>query len=477
MNRTQNSSNSEFRFKLGAVFPDFQCTSSESNSTLHKHLDSTSGWTVFFSCGPCFNPVAFTELKQLHGLTEKFTSIGISLLGVSNGPVSKHDEWLRSICDSTSIGFPIILDESFEVAAKLGILDPLAANPPSMANFISVVGPDKTNRLSVLYPPAVGRNFLEVLRFVESLLLTRDFSLATPVNWTAGNRVVVAPKLSNDEAAKLFKHFWIFPMPSGKGYLRFVDCPVLASESHVHSQQVAGNVSDEHVQDESFRVELGAFMPDFECKTTKGTFSFHEYLDQLPAWTVLFSHPSDFTPVCTTELGACHELSKEFAQLGVKLIGLSCDEVESHHAWSKDILAFNGSEGESLSFPMIADPTRSIATLLKMLDPLERDGDGIPLSARCLFLIDPKRRLRLALNYPATTGRNFMELLRVVHAVMLDDGTIGFPGTWSPVDPVLSLSRNHQCEKNDSDSQLTGTSELYCNYIPCPSLPAVRNNF
>eukprot|EP00420_Gonyaulax_spinifera_P022492 CAMPEP_0197907908 /NCGR_PEP_ID=MMETSP1439-20131203/65746_1 /TAXON_ID=66791 /ORGANISM="Gonyaulax spinifera, Strain CCMP409" /LENGTH=175 /DNA_ID=CAMNT_0043529365 /DNA_START=74 /DNA_END=598 /DNA_ORIENTATION=+ len=148
-----------------------------------------------------------------------------------------------------------------------------------------------------------------------------------------------------------------------------------------------------------FKVKLGAVFPDFQCDTTDGQFMFHEFLGkaETPAWTMLFSHPKDFTPVCTTELGECHVLVKELHELGVKMIGLSCDSVEEHHAWSNDVLNNKGSSDDSLGFPLIADKNREIATLLGMLDPLERDAEGLPMPARALFLIGPDKTNRLTI--------------------------------------------------------------------------------
>merc|ERR1719324_1730263 len=121
-------------------------------------------------------------------------------------------------------------------------------------------------------------------------------------------------------------------------------------------------------------LRIGATIPNFHVKTTKGEYDLHDFLlgDEAKPWTILFSHPNDFTPVCTTELGACHGYAAQFAKLGVKMIGLSCDETESHHAWSKDVLHRVGkASDESLAFPLIADSDRKIVSSLGMLDPEE----------------------------------------------------------------------------------------------------------
>lgn len=123
-------------------------------------------------------------------------------------------------------------------------------------------------------------------------------------------------------------------------------------------------------------------------------------------WGILFSHPADFTPVCTTELARVIDLYKEFENRGVKCIALSCDPIESHKKWQEDIKSYAEYFGE-FPYPIIADEKRTLAILLNMLDPDERDSNGIPLTARAVFIIDPKKKLRLSILYPATTGRNF----------------------------------------------------------------------
>jgi 1-Cys peroxiredoxin 6 len=168
-------------------------------------------------------------------------------------------------------------------------------------------------------------------------------------------------------------------------------------------------------------MRLGAMMPDFACVTTKGNYSFHEFCDSDPKrpWTILFTHPKDFTPVCTTELGECHVLEPEFARAGVKLIGISCDSVAEHEVWSRDVLAKAKLAGEELAFPLIADEKREIVTELGMLDPLEQDAAGVPLPARALVVIGPDKLVKLSILYPATTGRNFEEVKRVVRSLHL----------------------------------------------------------
>ncbi|KAL0966273.1 hypothetical protein UPYG_G00293230 [Umbra pygmaea] len=180
---------------------------------------------------------------------------------------------------------------------------------------------------------------------------------------------------------------------------------------------------------------LGDVFPNFEAETTTGKIKFHDYLGD--SWGILFSHPRDYTPVCTTELGRAAKLSCEFSRRSVKMIGLSIDSLEEHHGWTKDILAYNREES-GLPFPIIADSHRELAVSLGMLDPDEKDKDGLPLTARCVFIIGPDKRLKLSLLYPATTGRNFDEILRVIDSLQLTaQNRVATPVDWQPGDRVM----------------------------------------
>ncbi|KAG8195903.1 hypothetical protein JTE90_001138 [Oedothorax gibbosus] len=164
-------------------------------------------------------------------------------------------------------------------------------------------------------------------------------------------------------------------------------------------------------------VNLGDIFPNFEAETTIGTIKFHDFIKD--SWTILFSHPADFTPVCTTELGEAAKLAPEFKKRGVKLIALSCDDVLSHNKWIEDIKAYMCLKDEGFPFPIIADEKRELGVSLGMIDPDEKDKDGLPLTCRAVFIIGPDQRLKLSMLYPATTGRNFVEILRVVDSLQL----------------------------------------------------------
>ncbi|XP_034235926.1 peroxiredoxin-6 [Thrips palmi] len=176
-------------------------------------------------------------------------------------------------------------------------------------------------------------------------------------------------------------------------------------------------------------VNLGDEFPNFKADTTVGPIHFHEWLGN--AWGILFSHPSDFTPVCTTELGRVLKLAPDFAARNVKVIALSCDSVSSHHAWVADIKSFSGDNTEGFPYPIIADESRSLAVQLGMLDPLEKDCHGLPLTCRAVFLVDPNKKLRMSILYPATSGRNFDEILRIIDSIQLTENhKVATPVDW-----------------------------------------------
>ncbi|ORZ32252.1 antioxidant protein LsfA, partial [Catenaria anguillulae PL171] len=181
-------------------------------------------------------------------------------------------------------------------------------------------------------------------------------------------------------------------------------------------------------------LRLGSLAPDFSADTTTGPMgSFHAFIGT--SWCILFSHPEDFTPVCTTELGAVARLAPEWAKRNVKVIGLSCNTLESHEQWIADI---QDTQHATVTFPIIADPSRAIATLYQMLDHADHDpgnvtAAGIPWTVRSVYVIDPAKKIRLILTYPASCGRNFNELLRVVDSLQMTDRR----GVTTPADWVV----------------------------------------
>ena len=176
-------------------------------------------------------------------------------------------------------------------------------------------------------------------------------------------------------------------------------------------------------------IRLGDTAPDFAADTTQGPISFHEWLGD--SWGVLFSHPKDFTPVCTTELGHVARIKPEFDKRNVKVIGLSVDPVDSHLKWEGDIAE---TQGTAVNFPMIGDPDRTVSDLYDMIHPNANDT----LTVRSVFVIGPDKKVKLTITYPASTGRNFDEILRVIDSLQLTaKHKVATPANWTDGDDVI----------------------------------------
>ena len=169
-------------------------------------------------------------------------------------------------------------------------------------------------------------------------------------------------------------------------------------------------------------IRLGDTAPDFTAETTEGTIKFHEWLGD--GWGILFSHPKDYTPVCTTELGRVANLKGEFDKRNVKVIAVSVDPLESHKGWIKDI---NETQSCTMNYPIIADPDRNVATIYGMIHPNALDN----LTVRSVFIIGPDKKVKLQLTYPASTGRNFDEIMRVIDSLQLTANyQVATPADW-----------------------------------------------
>jgi alkyl hydroperoxide reductase subunit AhpC len=176
-------------------------------------------------------------------------------------------------------------------------------------------------------------------------------------------------------------------------------------------------------------LRLGDDAPDFTANTTIGTINFYEYLGD--SWGVLFSHPADYTPVCTTELGRTAALQEEFAKRNVKVLALSVDPIDKHHGWVSDI---NETQNCDVQFPIIADEDRTVANLYDMIHP----NASATATVRSLFIIGPDKKLKLTLTYPASTGRNFFEILRVIDSLQLTATySVATPANWEEGQDVI----------------------------------------
>jgi alkyl hydroperoxide reductase subunit AhpC len=218
-------------------------------------------------------------------------------------------------------------------------------------------------------------------------------------------------------------------------------------------------------------LQLGDIVPDFTADTTEGPITLHKWLGD--SWGVLFSHPKDFTPVCTTELGAMARMKPEFDRRNTKIIGLSVDPVENHARWAEDILA---SQGHAPNFPMIGDTTLEIAKLYGML-PASTEGTCEGRTAmnnqtvRTVFLIGPDKKLKLMIAYPMTTGRNFHEVLRVIDSLQLTaNHKVATPANWEPGEDVIIAGSVSDEDAKKIYPQGWRAPRPYLRFVPQPGL-------
>lgn len=207
-------------------------------------------------------------------------------------------------------------------------------------------------------------------------------------------------------------------------------------------------------------IQLGDVAPDFTAETTQGTISFHEWLGD--SWGVLFSHPKDFTPVCTTELGMVAKLKPEFDRRNVKVIGLSVDPVDSHNRWEDDIAE---TQGTAVNFPMIGDADRKVSDLYGMIHPNANDT----LTVRSVFVIGPDKKVKLTITYPASTGRNFDEVLRVIDSLQLTSKySVATPVNWTDGDDVIIGAAVTDDEARQKFPEGWKTVKPYLRVVPQP---------
>ncbi|HEX2608878.1 MAG TPA: peroxiredoxin [Flavisolibacter sp.] len=207
-------------------------------------------------------------------------------------------------------------------------------------------------------------------------------------------------------------------------------------------------------------LRLGDTAPDFTATTTNGTLNFYEYLGN--SWGVLFSHPADYTPVCTTELGLTAKLKEEFAKRNVKVLAVSVDPIDKHEGWVKDI---NETQNCTVDFPIIADADRTVATLYDMIHP----NASATATVRSLFIIGPDKTIKLMITYPASTGRNFNEVLRVIDSLQLTaKHSVATPGNWQDGEDVIvvpAISTEDAIKKFPKGVKIV---KPYLRYTPMP---------
>jgi len=209
-------------------------------------------------------------------------------------------------------------------------------------------------------------------------------------------------------------------------------------------------------------LQLGDTAPDFTAETTEGTINFYEYLGN--SWGVLFSHPADYTPVCTTELGRTASLKKEFEKRNVKVLAVSVDPLDKHYGWRNDI---NETQNVSVDFPLIADEGRKVADLYGMIHPNASETATV----RSLFIISPDKKIKLMITYPASTGRNFLEVLRVIDSLQLTANySVATPADWKEGEDVIvvpAVSTEDAIKKFPKGVKIV---KPYLRYTPQPNL-------
>ncbi len=207
-------------------------------------------------------------------------------------------------------------------------------------------------------------------------------------------------------------------------------------------------------------IRLGDIAPDFVADTTHGSISFHQWLGD--SWGILFSHPKDFTPVCTTELGYVARIKPDFDKRNVKVIGLSVDSVESHNKWETDIA---DTQGTAVNFPMIGDPQRTVSDLYGMIHPNANDT----LTVRSVYVIGPDKKVKLTITYPASTGRTFDEILRVIDSLHLTaKHNVATPANWKNGEDVIIGSAVSDDEAKKLFPQGWKTLKSYLRVLPQP---------
>jgi len=214
--------------------------------------------------------------------------------------------------------------------------------------------------------------------------------------------------------------------------------------------------------DENMAVRLGDIAPDFVQDSTEGPIHFHNWIGN--GWAILFSHPKDFTPVCTTELGEVARLKPAFDKLNVKVIGLSVDPLADHQKWTEDI---EETQGVTLNFPLLADPDRKVSRLYGMIHPNASDT----LTVRSVFVIGPDKKVKLTITYPASTGRNFDEILRVIESLQLTSNyKVATPVNWQHGDDVIILPAVPDADADQAFPKGYRRLKPYLRVTPQPNL-------
>ncbi|CAJ1336265.1 unnamed protein product, partial [Effrenium voratum] len=464
-----------FRIGLGAQFPNFQCRTTHGNFSFYSFLEKSPGWTMLFSHPKDFTPVCTTEIGTCHVLLRDFQKRKVQLIGLSCDSVEQHKAWYQDVLSVKNVelykdmGFPLIADETREIAELLGMLDPLEIcdddklSMPARALFL--IGPEKRCRYSILYPATTGRNFAEILRVIDSLIVSNISEVGTPANWHPGDDVMPAMHLAEAE----HKGAQEKSVPSGRRYMRHLPMAMPVAKPVKPSPHVTPVTSD-------FKIQLGAVFPDFDwCATKQGINRFHKLLERLKGDLIMMIvWPRNFDPVGTTELLSCLQILPDLRARNVTLLGMTCDEVENLEHWIKDAIALSETHTmEDLPFTMIADKTQHIAVELGLLPAESPNKDTSP--ARGLFVIGKDKKLRLSMHYPMSTGLNFFEILRVLDSLILTkDCNLATPANWQQGDRVVVEPKVPTKDANarfrNLKIQSLPSQKEYLRWVDCPKL-------
>lgn len=480
-------SQSDFRIKVGEVMPNFFCQTTTGSFKFHDFLNRSPAWTILFSYPGDFDPVSFTELQACQKMAWGLAAKGVKFIGVSCDSLEAHKRWSTDLlagAENGNLAFPLIADERRHIVTELGVLDSSeldSEGQPKVARALFVIGPDKTNRLTMLHPEGVGRGFGEVLRTVEALLATHGQPLAaTPANWQPSRRLLVAPSVPSEEAQQQLGDVDVKSLPSGRGYVRYIENrsikrpsgksvkpPAVSSDSAAASRSTSRAVKAE--QQQHGAVQLGAVLVDLECETLEGRCSLHSLLDKEPVWTVLIAVGRAFTPVATTELAACQRLSADFRSRGVKLVAISSGSVAEHREWSQDIVAASKSGDSKLAFPLIADENGDLSAQLGLLSDKE-DARSAPGSG--IFIVSPHKTVHLSLLYPASVGLSITEALRAADCLaVLRDYSLATPASWERGQRLVvppSVPTGEAAVFNNLQYKNLPSGDGYMRFVDCP---------
>jgi 1-Cys peroxiredoxin 6 len=462
--------------RLGNIVPDFSCETTQ-GTWESFHTWKKGKWAILFSHPADFTPVCTTEIGRLALKYDELSAMDCLVATLSVDPVKSHTEWLTDVvahCENKiEIKFPIIGDADRVISTKYGMIDPGTSKDqglPLTIRAVFFVNPENKLMLTMNYPACVGRSMDEIVRCVKALQLSYEKSVATPANWPFNHQdiptadggrttdfegsVFLLPTVSDEEAKKNYPGFHTCAVPSEKSYLRLVKIddvakggdkmekvnmetkPVEKKEGTTVGATVSAMESGtklymslypEAATDNAIR--LGNIVPDFSCETTQGPWeSFHEW--KKGKWAILFSHPADFTPVCTTEIGRLALKYDELTAMDCLVATLSVDPVKSHTEWLTDVVAHCENKIE-VKFPIIGDADRSISMKYGMIDPGTSKDQGLPLTIRAVFIVNPENKLMLSLNYPACVGRSMDEIVRCVKALQLSyEKSVATPANW-----------------------------------------------